>query len=381
VKPEESETLSRRRLNRATLARQGLLNRLELPLPKAASKLASLQAQHPEWPAVAAWSRVAGLKRGEFEAAIAERKLVRASLMRITIHAVAAADFWAMSNVTLPARQEQFRLFYKEAATDAGLMRKLKRGHQAALAALEERPRTAAEIRGVMEGALGSKTIARDQRYLWRHFAAIVPLVDVPDGDGVMRYGRSLYAAAEKWLGPRPESDPADDVSLLLERYLAAYGPASTDDMLMWTGQRIGILRPGLERLGDRVVRYRDETGRELLDLAGAPLPVEGVRAPCRFLARWDALLLSHATGQRERIIEARHKPWVYTKNGDVRPTFTVDGFVAGTWDVTDNKAEAVLRLSPFSRLANAVRAELEAEGERLLRFLRPEAGRYSVTG
>ncbi len=372
------EALNRQQLNRTLLQRQGLLERFRIPLSAATSRVGSFQAQHPEWPPVAAWSRMSAMAPSMYEAALARRELVRATLMRITLHTVAARDFWAMSRVMLPARQNQFRLLFKEQAADAAVMRRLRSAHEAALAALADRPHTSAELSAIMARAAPDDA-HRPNRYLWRHFAAVVPLVDVPAADGTSRYGRSMYATAEAWLGPRPETDPLDDLALVVERYLRAYGPASTDDLVMWIGRQIGALRPGLERLGDRLTRFRDEAGRELLDLADAPLAPPDAPVACRFLARWDAILLSHATGHRDRIISPDHRKAVYTKNGDVRPTFIVNGFVAGTWDLAESGEVATLMLRPFGKLSSAERRELEAEGMLLAAFVRPAADSHAV--
>ena len=61
-------------------------------------------------------------------------------------------------------------------------------------------------------------------------------------------------------------------------------------------------------------------------------------------------------------------------KNGDFLPTFLVDGFVAGLWSVATTKGVATLRLEPFGRSGPADRRALEAEGERLVRFIEADA-------
>jgi hypothetical protein len=270
-----ASVLSLLALNRATLARQLLLKRSALPVARAVEQLASVQAQHPDWPRIGLWSRVNGLAPGALEESIRRREVVRGTLMRTTLHIVSAADFWPLSTITLPGRQTQFRLIFKEAADDPRVMARLRPAHEAALAALAERPRTKAELRDVLARA-APRDAAREHDYLWRHFIAVVPLVDVPPVDGSSRYGRSLYTSAAEWLGP-PANDAADRqkaMALLVERYLAAYGPASRDDIVAWAGRLTAAqLKTGLTAVEDRLVRLRDEAGRELLDLADAPRP------------------------------------------------------------------------------------------------------------
>jgi hypothetical protein len=77
--------LTVRDLNRATLARQGLLAPMRADSVGAAvERLGSLQAQHPEWPPVALASRSADPAIADLATGLARREVVRASLMRIT---------------------------------------------------------------------------------------------------------------------------------------------------------------------------------------------------------------------------------------------------------------------------------------------------------
>jgi hypothetical protein len=57
------------------------------------------------------------------------------------------------------------------------------------------------------------------------------------------------------------------------------------------------------------------------------------------------------------------------TPNGIIPGTVLVDGFVAGTWKIVRARRSAVLAVTPFAPLAAADRAEVEAEGARLLAF------------
>jgi hypothetical protein len=211
-------------------------------------------------------------------------------------------------------------------------------------------------------------------RSLWRWFSGAVPLVLVPfDGEG---YGRARYLPAAEWLGAPPPGgdDPDRAATHVAQRYLAAFGPASVDDYAAYVGRgkRLPRLRRGIEALGDRLVRFRDEAGRELLDLADAPRPAADTPAPPRLLARWDSLLLAYGTRHRTRVLPEAHQSTVITKNADVLPTFLVDGMVAGTWlPRRDPDGSPRVELRPFGRLRASDRAALEAEAERLLPVLR----------
>jgi hypothetical protein len=379
-----SARLSLRALNRATLARQGLLEALTGPPGEAVRQVGSLQAQHPEWPPVALASRAADPRTADLAGALTGRTAVRSSLMRITIHVVSSDDLWPMFTVMQPMRADQWRRILKRDPTDSELGRRLTNAHQVAIDALRERPRSSLELDRLLSAAVGLDKPAATRpawrrpesqlvvRTAWRHFAAFVPLVHVPhDGEG---YGRSKYALAADWLGVEPpQIDDVDARIHVARRYLGAFGPATIQDLAAYVGRGKGgirVWREAIDRLADEVVELRGEDGRALLDLTDAPRPSERTPAPPRLLARWDSLLLSHATRERERVIAEAHRPRVFSKNADVLPTFLVDGFVAGTWQLERTDGAAAITLRPFPKLRRDDAAALEAEADRLLRLM-----------
>ena len=82
--------------------------------------------------------------------------------------------------------------------------------------------------------------------------------------------------------------------------------------------------------------------------------------------------MLSHA--DRTRVLADEHRPGVVLKNLQVRATFLVDGFVAGTWKIERKKNAAALVVEPFRPLSRTIGAELEAEGDRVLAFTDDDA-------
>jgi hypothetical protein len=362
-------TLSRQELNRATLARQGLLDPIsDGSIADAVWRVGSLQAQHPEWPPLALWARAGERAVAGLRAARANRSVVRAPLMRITVQIVASVDFWPISVITQPLRQIQFRSVFKADPMDSPLGRRLSEGHAAVRAALRDRPQRIRDLDAIMRAEVPDLA-DHPHRVYWRHIAASMPLVTVPfDGEA---YGRARYALAEEWLGPPPDDlGEASALRHVTERYLAAFGPSSLDDLMSYVGKRGSPKRwkSAVVALGDRIVRFVAEDGRELLDLVDAPRPPAEVDAPPRLLARWDALLLSHAPASRERIIASEHRSSVYTRNADVLPTFLVDGMVAGTWRIDRDSARVALL--PFSPLRPADREALEEQAAALMSAL-----------
>jgi DNA glycosylase AlkZ-like len=377
--------LTLRELNRATLARQGLLEPFApADLATLVARSGSLQAQHPDWPAFALRARLpSSTLAPDLLEARRRREVVRASLMRITVHVVTAADVWPMSTVTLPHRVAQWRALFKLDPVTSPLGRRITAGHGAVLAGMERGPLSIREIERILTDAVGDITLPPN-RCLWRHFSASVPLIHVPhDGEA---YGRSRYLPTTTWLGPSAaaDADPARAARHLAERYLAAFGPASAEDLAAYVGRgrNLPALRAGMEAIGDRLVRLVDEAGRTLFDLEDAPRPPGDTRVPPRLLARWDSLLLAYGTRDRTRVLAETHRSTVITANADVLPTFLVDGMVAGTWlPRRDGDGRPVADLRPFGRLAAGDRRALEREATRMLAGLAPGAfARYPGT-
>jgi hypothetical protein len=382
--------LTARHLGRATLARQGLLEPIAAPAAEAVARVGSLQAQHPEWPPVALAARAADTRSADLAGALDRREVVRSSLMRITIHVVAAADLWPMFAVMRPLRLAQWRLLLKADPHGSSLGRRMTAAHEVAIAALRERPHSSLELDRLMAAEIGHEATAttrpawRDPdtrivvRAAWRHFAATVPLVHVPhDGEG---YGRSRYALASDWLGTEePEPDESKARIHVARRYLEAFGPASVDDLVAYVGRGkggIGVWRDAVAALGDEVVTLRADDGRTHIDLVYAPRPDPDTPAQPRLLARWDSLLLSHASRHRQRVIADEHRSSVFSRNADVLPTLLLDGVVAGTWELSRSDGRAAITLRPFGQVPRGIAEPLVAEAERVLGLVEPDAQR-----
>jgi hypothetical protein len=368
-----------RQLNRTTLARQGLLERLTGSPADAIGRLAGLQAQHANSPYIALWSRLANLEIEDLVAAIDDRSVVKATLMRSTLHLVAAVDYPAFEAGTRSPRTELWRSTILEAGLDDAAL-------HGRLLDLAAKPRTLAELEEAFadEAAqeIGGSSLADHApggvaRVAFRIASSRGGLVHVPPSGHWRSHGKARYVAARAWLPSleTPDEDDALDQSLI--RYLRAYGPASVADFGQWSGQRRVTSKAAIDRLGDRLVRLRGDDGRELVDLVGLEIASGDEPAPVRFLARWDSLLVSY--DGRRRIVADEHRLAVYKKNADIVATFLVDGFVAGTWTSETVKGVATIDLAPVVKVGRADRKALQDEAERLIRFIEPDADRHEV--
>jgi hypothetical protein len=359
--------LSLRALNRATLARQLLLERVRLGVPEAVHRLGALQGQRPRAPYVALAARLEGFEREQLTAALHERTVVRATLMRETLHLVAAADY-PHDAVAMATYFRTLRPNHLPDGVDMNRVVELA-GHAAD--ALAE-PLEATALRPIL--AELEREMADDR--VWRRVRTNALILHVP-GEEPHAFGqRNRFVAAAAWLGTL-EAEESDGVKRLVRRYLGAFGPATRADVAAFTGLAVATVAPALEALEPELERLTDDRGRELYDLRGAPRPPEDTPAPLRLLGEWDNVLLAHA--DRTRMLDDETRGRVIRKNGDVLPTILLDGVVAGSWWWRRKRDVATLEATPFVKLTKAVRADLEQEAELALAVLEPAASRVAV--
>jgi hypothetical protein len=338
--------LTLRELNRTLLLRQLLLRRERLPVMRAIERVGALQAQWAPAPYVALWSRLEGFERGTLERALARGSVVKALLMRATMHLVSARDYAFLDACVREART---------AARVRGTKPPPAAVIDRAVELTRERPRTRPEL--LRE--LGYDPRSQDPRDIREHswIIALARLEQTPEAAFWSFRGSPLLRPVEHELPPRSEA-----AAYLIRRYLAAFGPATRADVSAWSGVPIRGLTPGFESQRLRV--FRDERGRELLDLPRAPLADGDVAVPPRLLPRWEELLLAHK--DRTRVLPEEYRPQVIAVNGDVRQAILVDGFVAGYWEYAGDR----VTLHPFAPLPRTARRTLEDEARRLAAWL-----------
>jgi len=349
--------LTARELNRATLARQLLLERSPLSVADGVRAVVALQAQQPASPYVALWNRLAHFDPAELDAAFADHRIVRAQLMRITMHAVCVADHQAFREAMEPTLRSS-RLGDPR-FTASGLTLAEADVLTGGLLDFAEQPRTAAECDAWLGRQLGAPVPPLACRLL-RQYA---PLWHVPT-DGPWSFGTRAYVAAR----PRPVlADPdASDLALptLIRRYLEGFGPASIADMGRFALVQRARVKTAVQSLGGSLVQLEGPGGTVLYDVPGGLRPAGDTPAPPRLMAMWDSILLAYA--DRGRIIPPGYQKLVTRMNGDVLPTLLVDGYVAGVWRAVPEGIEA----TAFHPLPGLVWEGLAAEARALVPFL-----------
>ncbi len=336
--------LTLRELNRATLARQLLLERKRLSPTAVIERLVGMQAQSPQAPYVGIWTRTTSFRREALERELARTTVVKATVLRQTLHLHTRRGY------ALLCAARSTTNFPENTATAKRLAPSMR-----VLAA--KGPVTTAEALDQLERKHGLTGI--EARRAWR--AARIRAHLLPHYESALWDARTdaRFVALEE-----PEAhEPTEAFAEILRRYLAAFGPASRRDLNAWSMMHMPEIDAALELL-EPLRRFRDEQGRELLDVPRAPLPDTDTPAPVRFLPKWDNLLLAFA--DRTRVLPEEHRKTVIRTNGDVAQTFLVDGFVAGTWSHEDGR----VAVEPFAPLSRSVRRELDEEAGRLEAFL-----------
>ena len=333
-----------------------LLERAPLAPAEAIRRLTPLQAQFAPAPYIALAARLDGFRRDTLEAAFAEGDVVKTTIMRATLHAVAADEYAASAQL---ARQTRRRNLHKV------------HGHldlervEAELRVWLREPRSNAELRERLWELDG---MTRDPWTPILFVRTLLPLVQLPPAGAWADRGRAPFVVHDAAL-PSLE----DAAAHVLGRYLAAFGPASLRDAASWAGATQRDFAGAAERLG--AVTLRGPDGGELLDLPGAPLPPGDTPLPVRLLAHWDQPLLAYA--DRERIMPAEVAPLKLTISGD--PTVTVDGRVAASWAWERSEHVARITVTPHVALRRGARAEIRAEAKRTARICEPDARRVEV--
>ncbi len=338
-----------------------------MPVPAAIERLAGMQAQLASAPFVGLWTRLKDFKREDLAAAVERKTVVKATMMRATLHLSSAEDYLRFRTTLQPVLSSAGETIAKQRGSEFDRDKLLASVRKF----IGEKPRTFAEISEWALELLPDQDVGAMRYTIRTH----LPLVQVPISGSWSYSNKPEFTLAESWIGRKISTK--DDLKELARHYLAALGPASANDMQTWSGFKLPVVKEVLESLRPELQTYRDEGKRELFDLKSNSLPDADIPAPVRFLPEFDNILLSH--NKRHRIVADEHRSRVYLPALRVAATFLVDGFVSGAWKVEKTKTSARLMLEPFGKLAKKDQSALAEEGERLIRFIEPAAKSFEV--
>ena len=356
-------TLSLRAVNRATLARQHLIERAEGSVEDMVAHLLGLQAQAPFPPYTGLWTRLVGFRPEHLADALVDRRVVRIVLMRGTVHLVTADDAAFLRSVTQVILDRDLRTNAAHSGPLAGV--DLAKIAELARSLLDENALTGRELGAALAEHLPDRAPAS----LAHAARGLLPLVQVPPRAVWGKAGQTRYRTLEHWVDRT--IDPAPDLTRLVERYLAAFGPATVADIQAWSG--LTRLREIVDPMRPTLRTFTDPAGRELFDLPDAPRPDPDLPVPVRLLPEFDNLLLSYADRTRVMTDEYR-KRLLGTKNAVFPGTLLVDGFLSGEWTIAKERKSVTLTLVPYHRLPKRDISALVEEATRLLEWAHPTA-------
>ena len=343
-----------------------LLARADATPAEVLTRVVGLQAQAARPPYVGMWTRLARFARSDLHDAIVDKRIVKATLMRSTLHLLTAEDYLAFRATLQPVLTNALQEILEQRGANVDVERLVK----ATRPFIHAAPRSFAELTEFLT-RLEPDADPGAMRYSVR---TRLPLIQVPTDSTWTFPGNPKFALAEDWLATRIP-DRTSRLSELVKRYLAAFGPATVKDMETWS--YLPDLAAVFETLRSDLVVYSEERRREVFDLPDATLEPEDSPAPVRFIPEFDNLVMAHQ--DRTRFVPKSVRKAVYLPGLRVAATVLIDGYVGATWTTARVKNAATLSITPFTPPNARLRNELEQEADRLLRFAEPDASTYEV--
>jgi hypothetical protein len=299
-----------------------------------------------------------------------ERRLIVTWVNRGTLHLIRAEDYPLLQALTTPPLWTSCRTRLRQ----TGVGNRADRGVEVVARALEDGPRTRAELRDALDSA---DVPTAGQALIHVLFYASLHGVCVR---GPMLGKEHAFVLVRDWLGPEatlrtrdgwtpertspqfvregvhPSLDRDAALAELARRYLVGHGPATDADLARWAGLPLRDARAGLAAISRRTV----DLGGGLIDLRKreelAPFPEP------RLLGAFDPLLLGWAS--RDEVI-GPHKGLV-TNNGIFRPFALVKGRAVSTWRLVKGKVE----IEHLERVTKKAAGRLEADAAAVEAYL-----------
>jgi hypothetical protein len=357
--------LSNRALNRATLARQMLLERSDWTPVEVVEFLCGLQSQQTHDPYIALWTRLNGFHHEDLTRLITDKTLLRATTMRGTLHLHTVGDMVGIRALVQPFLSAQWQSNFLKRFGSENKAAALKAG----IKLIDKEPMTS----GKLGNDLKVKYPTAEPIALQTLVALHETLIQIPP-TRVWGSGHApVLQRIEKWLPDAPR--PSLSRETLVQRYLAAFGPASINDMQTWC--RLTKLSAEFKRIENELVTFEDEDGRVLYDLPDAPRPDGDTPAPVRFLPLYDNVYLGYDDRRRMLSPATAHLGNMFQA---FKPAVLIDGQINAGWAIEYKKGAAILAIAPYRKFTKSERQELEDEGLRFVMFMRPDAATWDIS-
>ena len=339
------------------------------------------QAQLPSAAQISLWSRVRDLRIAHIEAALNDQRLVKAACMRRTLFLVPAKQLAIFVRGSTRRAEKEIHWARGKGVPD----RVLDAAIDAALGVLDK-PLTRPEIADRVSRALGVQMLAiHGGGWGSRRKVAAVPvgeltypvvdLLHLAAARGVVCYGPNrdnepTFVRADAWI-PHWHDLPVEQAeSLLLRKYLQAYGPATTVDFSMWAG---------ISLTGARAIWAREEADFAPVDVEGRAAAIlqkdldELLQAKLQrplvcLLPYFDSYLLGHK--ERDHLVNMKDQKNVFRAQGWIAPTVLVDGRVVAVWAHHRQGDCLHVSVTKFGSISRRIAAAIRQEALDLGRFL-----------
>jgi hypothetical protein len=324
-----------------------------------------LQAQVLSAAALGLRARSTGLRIGDVDRALnQERSIVRTWLMRGTLHLVAADDLRWMLGVLGPvfasgnqARHAQLGLDAETKARGVTAIRKILS---------RSGPLTRYEIVDRLRSG-GLSLDPRTQAPI--HLIGLAGLQGVlclgPDRNG----GEPTYVLIEDWIDPKVSKSPKDSLAELVRRYFAAFGPATQEDLVAWSGLPVAQAQSAFMAARQSLAEVTI-TGRSAFLLKSrANDRVERPSAPSvRLLPAFDTYLLGYRS--RDLAVPRKLQRRLQRGGGWLHPAVVVNGRAVAAWSLKKSGDRGQVLVEPVEPLVSTVQAGIAEEVRDISRFL-----------
>ena len=186
--------------------------------------------------------------------------------------------------------------------------------------------------------------------------------------------GRNVtFVNPKKWIGEWQPVEPYEALQTMARRYLRAYGPATVEEFALWWGLRLTPARKLFHSMANELEEVSVEGWRAVaLKETLEPMQKSKLSGSVNLLPLFDAYVMGIGRGADiEPLLPREYQRLVYRPQGWISAVVLVDGFINGIWEYEKRGSQTIVRVRVFSPITATVRKGIEAESERLAKFLK----------
>jgi len=380
-----SESLSLEMVNHLYLIKHHLFQKAKKKnLVRVVDDICGLHAQASLTPYLSLWNRVENFEDCLLDEALyRDKTLVKAWCMRGTLHIIPSEDL-PIYNKALKRMWFEHHGRFMHAPDWPSIEERKKLIYPKILEALAQKPLKRKELNAKVRLLLKD-----DSKPYQRLFSAWGGILKETGYEGLTVHAEpnereACFARLDKWLPHinlnRIDEDEAKEK--LLIKYLHGYGPASSQDFVLWSGLMAGETRKAIENSAALLEEVEIEGAKgqfwmlkedfKLLD----SMSLDEKASPC-LLPKFDSFVLGHK--DRTRIIRGEYMKHVFRKAGDVAATLLINGHIVGAWRQKKTKNSLEVTITPFQKLMEKDLKEVEKKAKELSQFIGVDQLKFSI--